>query len=131
MDGITISTLTVTIYAMSVSAGTWLLVSWAHAGEKGSTGKAHASKGMCLTAGTLAGLIIMLPFVGWVGPMAAVILGIIAGISGYVAYFLKNRNSLEDTSTIQIIMRGTIWFGIIVIPLNFWFVSSMTIHFQT
>ncbi len=122
IDGIMISSFTVTVITMLSSVTAWLMMSWAHAG---SNNKIKISNILNLTAGTLAGLLLIPSLVGWVGPMAGIILGIFAGLSCYVAFFIKNKESIEGTRTTHVVIRGVVWYAVFVIPLNFWFVYSV------
>lgn len=121
IDGITISSLTVTAVTMLSSTGTWLMISWAHSE---SNSRIKISNILNLSAGALAGLTLIPSLVGWIGPMAGIVLGIFAGISCYVVFFIKNKKSTENTKTSHFVIRGGIWYVLAVIPLNFWFVYS-------
>jgi len=122
IDGIMISSFTVTVITMLSSVATWLMMSWAHAE---SNNKIKISNILNLTAGALAGLMVMQSLAGWVGPMAAIILGIFAGLSCYVVFFIKNKESIECTRTTHVVIRGVVWYAVFIIPLNFWFVYSV------
>ena len=124
IDGIIISSFTVTAIAISFSIITWIMISWAHVGNK------HESKvlnGSGLFASVLSGLLIITPFVGWVGPMAGIILGVFAGLSCYSVFAIKNKNSLKDTKIINVLIRGVSWYCITVLPLSFWLLNSFFI----
>lgn len=106
---------------MLSSVTAWLMMSWAHAKNNN---KIKISNILNLTAGVLAGLMVIQSLAGWVGPMAGIILGIFAGISCYVVFFIKNKESIENTKISHFVIRGVIWYVLAVIPLNFWFVYS-------
>ena len=74
VDGITVSAWTVTNTATGMAAITWVLMSWAHTGKPSIVGAA---------SGAVAGLVAITPASGWVGPMAAIIIGIAAGTVCY------------------------------------------------
>ena len=76
VDGITVSAWTVTNTATGMAAVTWVLMSWAHTGKPSIVGAA---------SGAVAGLVAITPASGWVGPMAAIIIGIAAGTVCYAA----------------------------------------------
>ena len=71
VDGITVSAWVVTNTATGMATITWVLMSWAHTGKPSIVG--------AFATGAVAGLVAITPFLGWVGPMAAIIIGIAAG----------------------------------------------------
>lgn len=88
IDGILTSSFIVTAITISFSIITWIIVSWTHARNK------HERKGLDgsgLFASVLLGAFIITPFAGWVGPMAAIILGVFAGLACYGAGLIKNK----------------------------------------
>ncbi len=125
IDGILISSFTVTAITISFSIVTWIMISWAHIGNKHER-KILNSSG--LFASVLSGLLMITPFVGWVGPMAGIILGIFAGLSCYGAFSIKNKNSLKDTKIINVLIRGVTWYCVTVLPLSFWLLNSFVSH---
>ena len=70
VDGIAVSAWTVTNTSTGMAVVTWVLMSWAHTGKPSIVGAA---------SGAVAGLVAITPASGWVGPMAAIIIGIAAG----------------------------------------------------
>ena len=86
-DGITVSAWTVTNTATGMAVVTWLLMSWAHTGKPSIVGAA---------TGAVAGLVAITPASGWVGPMAAIIIGIAAGTVCYGCVAFKNARKWDD-----------------------------------
>ena len=60
--------------ATGMAAVTWMLVSWAHTGRPSTVGAA---------SGAVAGLVAITPASGFVSPMSAIIIGIVAGVVCY------------------------------------------------
>lgn len=87
VDGITVSAWVVTNIATGMAAVTWLLMSWAHTGKPSIVGAA---------TGAVAGLVTITPASGWVGPMAAIIMGIAAGTVCYGCVAFKNARKWDD-----------------------------------
>jgi Amt family ammonium transporter len=73
--------------ATGVAALTWMLISWAHTGRPSTVGAA---------SGAVAGLVAITPASGFVGPMAAIIIGISASLVCYAAVVFKNRRKWDD-----------------------------------
>ena len=73
--------------ATGTAALTWMLISWAHTGRASTIGAA---------TGAVAGLVAITPASGFVGPMAALIIGIAASLVGYSAIVFKNRRKWDD-----------------------------------
>ena len=86
-DGIAVSAWTVTNTATGMASVTWLLMSWAHTGRPSIAGAA---------TGAVAGLVAITPASGWVGPMAAIIIGVAAGTVCYGAVAFKNSRKWDD-----------------------------------
>jgi len=87
VDGITVSAWTVTNTATGMATVTWVLMSWAHTGKPSIVGAA---------TGAVAGLVAITPASGWVGPMAAIIIGIAAGTVCYGCVAFKNARKWDD-----------------------------------
>ncbi len=87
VDGVTVSAWVVTNLATGVAAVTWLLMSWAHTGKPSIVGAA---------TGAVAGLVAITPASGWVGPMAAIIIGTAAGTICYASVAFKNARKWDD-----------------------------------
>jgi ammonium transporter, Amt family len=73
--------------ATSMAAVTWALISWGHTGRPSTVGAA---------SGAVAGLVAITPASGYVGPMASVIIGIVASIACYAAVMFKNQRKWDD-----------------------------------
>lgn len=73
--------------ATGMAAVTWMLISWAHTGRASTVGAA---------SGAVAGLVAITPASGYVGPMAAVIIGICVSIVAYAAVMFKTRRKWDD-----------------------------------
>ncbi len=73
--------------ATGMAAVTWALVSWAHTGRPSTVGAA---------SGAVAGLVAITPASGFVSPMSALIIGIVAGVVCYAAVVLKNKRKWDD-----------------------------------
>ena len=87
VDGITVSAWVVTNTATGMATITWVLMSWAHTGKPSIVGAA---------TGAVAGLVAITPASGWVGPMAAIIIGIAAGTVCYGSVAFKNARKWDD-----------------------------------
>ncbi|MGC2385826.1 MAG: ammonium transporter, partial [Nitrososphaeraceae archaeon] len=73
--------------ATGMAAVTWMLVSWAHTGRPSTVGAA---------SGAVAGLVAITPASGFVSPMSAIIIGIVAGVVCYAAVMFKNKRKWDD-----------------------------------
>jgi Amt family ammonium transporter len=73
--------------ATGTAALTWMLISWAHTGRPSTVGAA---------SGAVAGLVAITPASGFVGPMAALIIGIAASLVCYAAVVFKNKRKWDD-----------------------------------
>jgi Amt family ammonium transporter len=87
VDAVTASAFLNTDIAASFAAITWLFVEWA-AGRQ--------PKFVGLLTGAVAGLATITPAAGYVSPLTAVVIGILAGIVCYYAVALKNRLRWDD-----------------------------------
>ncbi len=73
--------------AAGAAATSWLAVEWRKTGKPTALGAA---------SGLVAGLVVITPAAGFVGPMAAAVLGLVAGAVCYAAVLLKNRFGYDD-----------------------------------
>lgn len=78
----------VTNTAAGMAALTWMTMSWWLGGKPSIVGAA---------SGAVAGLVAITPAAGFVGPMAAVIIGLGAGVFCYLAVRLRARLNLDDS----------------------------------
>ncbi len=80
IDGIAMSSATVTLIAVVASTVTWLLLSWASVANKENV-KVITSDN--LLAGALSCYVGISFFSGWMGPMAGIVFGILSGAFCY------------------------------------------------
>ncbi len=79
----------VTTHTAAVSATlTWTFAEWIHRGKPTMFGAA---------TGAIAGLATITPAAGFVGPMPALFIGIVAGLACYTALNAKNRFKYDDS----------------------------------
>jgi len=82
------SAFVVTNTAAAMAALTWMTMSWVFGGRPSIIGAA---------SGAVVGLVAITPASGFVTPMAAIIIGLGAGIFCYLAVRLRNRTKLDDS----------------------------------
>ncbi len=82
------SAFVVTNTAAAMAALTWMTMSWLFGGRPSIIGAA---------SGAVVGLVAITPASGFVTPMAAIIIGLGAGIFCYLAVRLRNRTKLDDS----------------------------------
>lgn len=84
-------TATVAFIATQIAAGaaavSWLATEWMLHGKPTTLGAA---------SGAVAGLVAITPASGFVGPMSALIIGLVAGVICYLAITLKNKFKYDD-----------------------------------
>ncbi|NPA05553.1 MAG: ammonium transporter [Crenarchaeota archaeon] len=80
--------LMVTHIAACAGALSWGLLSWAKTGRMGSLG---------IASGAVAGLVAITPAAGYVGPLAAIIIGAAAGAACYAALSYRLRVGLDES----------------------------------
>lgn len=79
----------VTNTSAAAGALTWMIASWKHSGKPNALG---------IVTGGVAGLAAITPASGYVGPLAAIIIGGAAGIICYCAMHIKNNKTMIDDS---------------------------------
>ncbi|HEU0027510.1 MAG TPA: ammonium transporter [Ktedonobacterales bacterium] len=84
-----VSAFVVTNTAAAAAGLTWMALSWAE------TGKPSA---MATATGAVCGLVAITPASGFVGPMASIAIGVIAGVVTYVMLLLRSRKLRVDDS---------------------------------
>jgi Amt family ammonium transporter len=86
-DGLAVNALVVTNVSAAAGAITWMLASWVN-GKPSSLG---------LISGAVAGLVAITPASGFVGPMAAIVIGGFAGLLCYGALLFRVRKGLDES----------------------------------
>lgn len=87
-NGLAVNAFVVTNTAAAMAALTWMTMSWWLGGRPSAVGAA---------SGAVAGLVAITPASGFVGPMAAVLIGLGAGAFCYLACRLRARMNLDDS----------------------------------
>ena len=87
-DGAAANAFVTTHLAAGTAALTWILAEWLHAGKPTSLGAA---------SGCVAGLVAITPAAGFVGPMAAILIGGAGGMLCYGGIMLKNKFRYDDS----------------------------------
>ncbi|MBI4644931.1 MAG: ammonium transporter [Deltaproteobacteria bacterium] len=82
------SAFTATHLATCAATLSWVGAEWIHRGKPTSLGAA---------SGAVAGLVAITPAAGYVGPMSAIIIGIVAGIVCYLAVLTKVKLGYDDS----------------------------------
>ena len=82
------SAFVVTHIASAAAAISWPMMEWIYRGKPTTLGAA---------SGAVAGLVAITPGSGFVGPMPALFIGLIAGILCYIGVVSKNRFSYDDS----------------------------------
>lgn len=83
------SAFVVTNTAAATAALVWMILSYAE------TGKPSA---MATITGAIAGLVAITPASGYVGPVASIAIGIIAGVLTYLTLYVRNKHTrIDDT----------------------------------
>jgi Amt family ammonium transporter len=87
-NGLAGSALTASQVAAAAAALSWMLVEWRHKGKPTALG---------LASGVVAGLVAITPASGFVTPLAALVIGLLAGAICYAAVSLKPRLKYDDS----------------------------------
>jgi len=87
-NGVAATAFVATHLAGMAGMAVWSLAEWLHRGKPTTLGAA---------SGAVAGLATVTPAAGFVGPMDAIAIGIIAGLVCYTAVSLKNTIGLDDS----------------------------------
>jgi len=82
------SAFVVTHIATAASALSWMFTEWIHRNKPTALGAA---------SGAVAGLVAITPASGFVGPMPALVIGLVAGVLCYMAVNLKTRLGYDDS----------------------------------
>ncbi len=88
-NGLATSAFVVTNTAAAAAALSWLVVEWIHRGKPTLLG---------LASGLVAGLVSITPASGFVGPVAAIVLGLLAGVICYISVsYMKPLFKYDDS----------------------------------
>ena len=88
-NDLAVSALVVTNLAAAAAAVSWMLMDWLIKGKPSAVGMA---------VGAVVGLVVITPASGFVGPTAAIIMGLVGGvISNLVASWRSGRSRIDDT----------------------------------
>lgn len=90
IDGITMSSVTVTVVTVIASTVTWLLLSWASAANKKNVRIITVQN---LLAGALSGYVAVSVFSILMGPMAGIVFGIFSGAFCYGLFSIMKKIS--------------------------------------
>ena len=88
-NGTAASAILATQFAAATASLTWMVIEWLRAGKPTSIG---------LVTGAIAGLATITPASGYVGPVGALVIGVVAGfVCFYVTGFVKQRLRIDDS----------------------------------
>ncbi|MDP6101347.1 MAG: ammonium transporter [Dehalococcoidia bacterium] len=87
-DGLAANAFVVTNTAAAMGALTWMTMTWCLGGRPSAVGAA---------SGAVAGLVAITPAAGFVGPVAAILIGLGAGAFCYLACRLRAKLKLDDS----------------------------------
>lgn len=87
-NGLAANAFVVTNISAAMAALTWMTLSWWRGGRPSAVAAA---------SGAVAGLVAITPAAGFVGPMAAILIGLGAGVFCYLACRLRARLKLDDS----------------------------------
>jgi Amt family ammonium transporter len=87
-NGLAASAFVVTNTAAAAAAISWLFIEWIHHGKPTALGAA---------SGAVAGLVAITPASGYVGPMAAIVIGLLVSGLCYSAILLKGKLGYDDS----------------------------------
>ena len=108
VDQMEVSAFINTHLAAGFAGMAWLGIEWAHVGKPKVVG---------FLTGTIAGLATVTPAVGYISPLFACVIGVLASIVCYGAVQFKNRIGLDDALDVWPVhgvggMMGMIWLGL-------------------
>lgn len=87
-NGLAASAFVTTNTAAAAGALAWMLVSWAHGGKPSSLG---------FVSGGVVGLVAITPAAGYVTPMAAIVIGAVAGVLCYSAMLFRQKKGFDES----------------------------------
>jgi Amt family ammonium transporter len=100
-NGLAANAFVVTHIASAVAALSWIFFEWVHTGKPTTLGAA---------SGAVAGLVSITPGSGFVGPVAAIIIGGLGGAICYGGVLLKSRLNYDDSlDVVAIHGLGGVW----------------------
>jgi Amt family ammonium transporter len=88
IDGVAARAFLVTLVAPGAATASWLLIEWIHTKKATALGAA---------SGIVAGLVVITPASGFVGPVEALIMGVLVSPVCYGAIMLKGKLGYDDT----------------------------------
>ncbi len=87
--------------ATGAAALSWILAEWRFRGKPTTLG---------VVSGALAGLVAITPAAGFVGPMSAILIGLVAGVLCYIAVLVKEKIGYDDSlDVVGIHGIGGVW----------------------
>ncbi len=87
-DGIAVNAFFTTQVAAAAAALSWIIAEWIFQGKPTTLGAA---------SGAVAGLVAITPGAGFVGPLSAIIIGLVGGVLCYMAVCLKSKIGYDDS----------------------------------
>lgn len=87
-NGLAVNAFVVTNTAAAAAAISWVLIEWWHHGKPTALGAA---------SGAVAGLVAITPASGYVGPVAAILIGLVVSVLCYFAIVMKGRLGYDDS----------------------------------
>lgn len=87
-NGLAVNAFVVTNTAAAAGAISWLMIEWWHRGKPTALGAA---------SGAVAGLVAITPASGYVGPVAAILIGLVVSVLCYFAIVMKGRLGYDDS----------------------------------
>ena len=104
-DGVAINAIVVSQISAACALASWAIVQYLHVGRVGGLG---------LIAGAIAGLVAITPAAGTVGPLDAIIIGLVGGVVCYFGVILmREKSGLDDALDVMGVHGiGGIWGAI-------------------
>ena len=103
-DGLAISAFLVTNVAAAMALVVWVILGHIHTGKMSGVGAA---------TGAVAGLVAITPASGFVGPMGAIAIGLVAGIITFYAVRIRHKFGFDDALEVMAVHGvGGIWGAI-------------------
>jgi Amt family ammonium transporter len=100
-NGLAVSAFVVTHIAAALAAMSWMFAEWLASGKPTMLGAA---------SGAVAGLVAITPAAGFVGPMSAIAIGLVAGALCYSAVMMKPKFGYDDSlDVVGVHGVGGIW----------------------